>query len=103
MQEVAADLGVTGNSLREWVRRAEVEAGSRAALTQEEAGKYWDTHDLGDIWEQTEEVAFDVDIRGSATYFPVESTLSKELRKLVSKHGVSAETLLNLWERLRQE
>lgn len=36
LQEVAADLGVTGNSLREWARRAEVEAGSREGLTQDE-------------------------------------------------------------------
>ena len=36
LQEVAADLGVTGNSLREWVRRAEVEAGSREGLIQNE-------------------------------------------------------------------
>ncbi len=36
LQEVAADLGVTGNSLREWVRRTEVEDGSREGLTQDE-------------------------------------------------------------------
>ncbi len=38
LQEVAADLGVTGNSLREWIRRAEVEDGSRSpeGLTQDE-------------------------------------------------------------------
>ena len=36
LQEVAADLGMTANSLREWVRRAEVENGSRKGLTQDE-------------------------------------------------------------------
>ena len=75
------------------------------ASSYEEAGEYWDNYDLGDIWEQTEEVAFDVDIQSSVTYFPVESTITQELRRLASKHGVSAETLLNLWlqERVRQE
>ena len=36
LQKVAADLGITANSLREWVRRAEVENGSREGLTQDE-------------------------------------------------------------------
>ena len=36
LQEVAADLGITSNSLREWVRRAEVEGGIREGLNQDE-------------------------------------------------------------------
>jgi transposase len=36
LQEVAGDLGMTANSLREWVRRAKVEDGSREGLTQNE-------------------------------------------------------------------
>ena len=36
LKEVADGLGITTNSLREWVRRAEVEDGSREGLTQDE-------------------------------------------------------------------
>ena len=75
------------------------------ASSYEEAGEYWDEHDLGEVWEQTHEVEFEVDIQSSVTYFPVESSLSKKLRKLAAQRGVSSETLLNLWlqERVGQE
>lgn len=36
LQQIATDLGVTANSLREWVRRSEVKQGKRAGLTQDE-------------------------------------------------------------------
>ena len=36
LKEVADDLGITSNSLREWVRRAEVEGGIRESLNQDE-------------------------------------------------------------------
>ncbi len=36
LQEVAVDLGMTANSLREWVRGAEIEDGSGEGLTQDE-------------------------------------------------------------------
>ena len=75
------------------------------ASSYDEMGEYWDEHDVGEIWEQTHEVEFEVDIQSSTTYFPIESTLSKQLRKLAAQRGISPETLLNLWvqERIGQE
>ncbi len=75
------------------------------AKSYQEAGEYWDSHDLGDTWEQTEAVEFSVAIQSSTTYFPIESSLSDQLRKLAGKHGVSPETLINLWlqERVGKE
>lgn len=70
-----------------------------------EIGNFWDTHDLNDYWEQTEPTRFDVDIRSSAIYYPIESNLSARLTSVAGQRGVSAETLLNLWlqERMAEE
>lgn len=75
------------------------------ASSYEEAGEYWDEHDLSDIWDQTEPVEFEIDIKSSRTYFAVEAGLSKRLRSSAKRRGVSAETLANLWlqERVLQE
>ncbi len=75
------------------------------ASSYQEAGQYWDEHGLGEAWEKTEPVEFVVNIQSSTTYFPVESGLSKQLRAFAEKHGVSSETLLNMWlqERVIQE
>ena len=36
LQEISSDLGMSTNSLREWVRRAEVNEGQREGLTDDE-------------------------------------------------------------------
>jgi hypothetical protein len=62
-----------------------------------ELGSYWDTHDLGEVWDQTEEADFDFIAEPQTTYFAVEMGLSEKLRRLAAKKGVSADTLLNIW------
>jgi hypothetical protein len=62
-----------------------------------EMGEYWDSHSLVDVWDQTEPVQFEVAIRSGATYYAVDSELSRHLRDLAHRRGVSAQTLLNLW------
>jgi len=62
-----------------------------------EIGEYWDNHDLNDHWEQTSPAEFDVDLRSSSIYFPIQRTLAEQLRVAADVEGVSPETLLNLW------
>ena len=62
-----------------------------------EIGDFWDTHDLGDYWEQSRAVKFQVDITSKRIYYPVDTTLSNQLRSIAHRRGVSPETLLNLW------
>lgn len=63
----------------------------------EEMGEYWDSHDVGEVWDQMRPVEFEVDIKSERRYFPIERELSQRLAKAAEAQGVSAETLINLW------
>lgn len=84
-------------------------AGSRSSISKarsyKEIGEFWDTHDLGDYWDQTTPVEFEVDIQSEAVYYAIESKLSAKISRIAKKRGVPAETLLNLWlkEKLGEE
>ncbi|MBA2494151.1 MAG: hypothetical protein H0V31_05580 [Acidobacteria bacterium] len=67
------------------------------AETYKEIGEFWDANDLTDFWEQIEPVEFKIEIESQTTYFPVETNLSTKLAAAAKRHGVSPETLLNLW------
>ena len=75
------------------------------ATSYEEIGEFWDSHDLGDYWDRTKPVEFDIDISSEVTYYPVEADLSERIANIAKRKSVSAETLLNLWlqERVRKE
>ncbi|MCP4158250.1 MAG: hypothetical protein GY757_61690 [bacterium] len=62
-----------------------------------EIGEYWSEHDLGDCWEQTEPVEFEIDIQEVKRYYPLEKNLAHELNRIAQTRGVAVETLLNLW------
>jgi hypothetical protein len=67
------------------------------ASSYAEIGEYWDSHDLSDHWNETREVEFRVNLDSSAVYFAVEKNLAEKLRSAARNHGVSADTLLNVW------
>ena len=75
------------------------------ASSYQEIGEDWDTHDAGEIWDETKEVKFEVDLKSDVFYYAVETSLSAKLHTIAERRGVSAETLVNLWlqEKVNQE
>lgn len=47
--------------------------------TLEEAGAFWDTHDLGDYWDHTEEVLMSFRLKRKCHLFAIESQLARKL------------------------
>ncbi|MGZ8219272.1 hypothetical protein [Methylomagnum sp.] len=73
------------------------------AGSYQEIGEFWDNHDSADFGEQAE-VEFKVDIESQPKYYSLDKILALKLGRLAKAHGVSEETLLNLWvqEKLNQ-
>lgn len=59
-------------------------------------GAFWDDHDATEFGEQTD-VEFDVNIESQNRYFSLDQQLFVKLKEIAQQHGVSGETLLNLW------
>lgn len=64
------------------------------ATTYKEIGEYWDSHDLP---EDSPEVDFTVELESNLHYFALDNTMSDEVRAVARRHGISAQTLINLW------
>jgi len=75
------------------------------AESYKEIGDFWDTHDLADYWDKTKLVEFEIDIQSEVTYYAVDKELSAKIRAIAKQHGVSPDTLLNLWaqEKLQEQ
>ena len=66
------------------------------ASSYQDIGSFWDEHDATEAGEQAID-DFDVNIKSQRRYFPVDSQLSLKIKEVANQHGVSEETLLNLW------
>jgi len=66
------------------------------AGTYQEIGAFWDDHDATEFGEQTDTM-FQVNVSSQRRYYPLDRDLSFEIKRIVEQHGISEETLLNLW------
>ena len=62
----------------------------------EEAAEFWETHNLADYWDETQEVV--VEVRAPRRqWIPLASELAQKASEQARREGVSIETLVNLW------
>ena len=75
------------------------------AASYQEMGEFWDKHDLAEVWDRTEAVEFSVNITSERKYFALDIDMSNRISKIAKTHGISSETLINLWvqEKLSQQ
>ena len=66
------------------------------ASSYQDIGAFWDEHDATEVGEQAS-TDFNVNIKSQRRYFPVDSQLSARIKEIANQHGVSEETMLNLW------
>jgi hypothetical protein len=75
------------------------------ADSYQQIGEFWDQHDLTEVWDRTEAVKFSVDIESERKYFALDADMSNQVSRIARTHGISPETLINLWvqEKLSQQ
>src|SRR5688572_22717290 len=70
-----------------------------------EEAAFWDSHDFGDYWEETEPVEVEFSKQLSANFaVRLNSSTLESLRKHAEQKGVSPSTLARMWlvERLQE-
>jgi len=64
--------------------------------SEEEAGRFWDTHSGGDYWKKMVEVEIDFDIKKRTFLVPVKEEIYKRVRRLArSKHSTVGQIIDN--------
>ncbi len=84
-------------------KRSKREPIPRHFKSAEDAGEFWDTHDLADYWDNTREVDLTFNLQKRHYYVAVLPKIAKELQRMSEEQGVSIETVVNVWlqERLQ--
>jgi hypothetical protein len=58
---------------------------------------FFETHDMGDYWDQMREAHFDVDIKRRKHLVALEEDIVGKLTEIAKSKRVSSESLINAW------
>jgi len=90
------EIWLTGreNSMAESKFHETIPSGSLDELVE-----FFDTHDMGERWEQMPEVDFDVDIKSKKHLVAIDDQLAGELTEIAKSQQTSVESLVDSWLR----
>ena len=63
----------------------------------EDLVKFFDTHDLGEYWDQMPEALFDINIEKRRHIFTIEEDIADKLTEIAKSKKVPSQVLINLW------
>lgn len=61
--------------------------------------EFFETHDLGEYWDQMPEAHFDIDIKRRTHIFAIDEDLADRLTEVAKAKRIPSETLINVWLR----
>jgi hypothetical protein len=64
---------------------------------------FFDTHDMGEYWDQMPEAKFDVDIKSRKHLVAIDKEIIPKLNKIAKSKKVPSEKLINIWLREKIE
>lgn len=67
--------------------------------------KFFDTHDMGECWEEMPEARFEVNIKRKIHLFSLDTELESKLTAIARSKHISSEKLINTWlkEKLQEQ
>lgn len=61
--------------------------------------EFFDTHDMGEYWDDMPEVHFDIDIKRRTHLFALDEDLAKRVTAIARAKRIPSKTLVNEWVR----
>ncbi len=61
--------------------------------------EFFETHDMGEYWDQMPKAHFDVDIRKRTHIFAISDELADRLTEIAKAKQIPSETLVEMWLR----
>jgi hypothetical protein len=61
--------------------------------------EFFDTHDMGEYWDQMPEAHFEVDIKRKIHFFAIDDELATRVSELARSRQIPSQMLVNSWLR----